>query len=560
MRGLKSQKELEAALQAHQRWLESDGEDGKQADFRGANLRSMAFVRFDLTDAIFRHADLRQASLEDTSGLLPEQLAGADLTRARVPAEVSGVQFDGVKEDAGSCQRLFLAIQLACAYSVLTAATTTDALLLTNEATAPLPIINTEIAIGWFYWVAPVLLLLFHGYFHFKLQRLWERYAALPAVFPDGTPLDQISPWFLTGGIVAGYLERLRSRPRPLWRWQLCLSRIAGWGVVPFTLVVLWLRCLPRHDWKITCFQLAMLWFSFFVAAKFFRMMAATMRGVEARRWLDEGWWSKSWGGRTRYACWGLGVLFSLSISYGAICCETNLNVPGKAGREALKSDRSLFHPGIWVPILLNFFNYRTFADLDGADLSIKPQSWVEGDLSTIKGTSLVDKDLRYASGRNAFFAKADLYHADMSHAYLFGADFREAILEEAKLVEADLAGADFRSAKLGLAHFPKADLSGVDMSHAVLSAADFRQAILEEAKLVEANLRDADFRGANLGSADLTGADLDGILFDGETNLGNAILKDVENPSCELIAAASAAMAFHVPACTESPGEETMP
>ena len=69
---------------------------------------------------------------------------------------------------------------LVCAYTLLTAATTTDAALVTNSGTSPLPIVGSRIAIVRFYLVMPVLLLGFYVYFHLYTQRLWESLAVLP--------------------------------------------------------------------------------------------------------------------------------------------------------------------------------------------------------------------------------------------------------------------------------------------------------------------------------------------------------------------------------------------
>ena len=82
-------------------------------------------------------------------------------------------------------------MQIVCAYTLLTAVTTTDAALLTNAATTPLPIIGARVPVVGFYLLTTILLLGFYAYLHLYLQRLWEGLAALPAVFPDNRTLDQ---------------------------------------------------------------------------------------------------------------------------------------------------------------------------------------------------------------------------------------------------------------------------------------------------------------------------------------------------------------------------------
>ena len=74
---------------------------------------------------------------------------------------------------------------LGCVYAWLTIATTTDARLLTNSASSPLPIIQTEIPIALFYLAAPLLLVSFYVYLHLYLQSMWRGLATLPARFPS---------------------------------------------------------------------------------------------------------------------------------------------------------------------------------------------------------------------------------------------------------------------------------------------------------------------------------------------------------------------------------------
>ena len=112
---------------------------------------------------------------------------GADLTGATLPEGSEGYDdLTHVEEASRNARKLFLSMLLVCAYSLLTAATTTDAALVTNSGTSPLPIIGSQIPIVEFYMVTPVLLLGFYIYFHLYSQRLWQRLGALPAIFVGG--------------------------------------------------------------------------------------------------------------------------------------------------------------------------------------------------------------------------------------------------------------------------------------------------------------------------------------------------------------------------------------
>src|SRR5262245_57268243 len=193
----------------------------EETNLRGANLRGALLCEANLHKAnvletVLREADLQNATLTEVIGLLPGQLAGANVTGAKLPEGVG--RFDeltNVKELSDSAQKLFLSILAGCVYSWLTIGTTTDARLLPNSSSSPLPIIQTEIPIAYFYWVAPILLVCLYGYFHLYLQRLWEGLADLPAFFPDGRSLDKQASSWLLNGLVCAHFKVLKSNRPP---------------------------------------------------------------------------------------------------------------------------------------------------------------------------------------------------------------------------------------------------------------------------------------------------------------------------------------------------------
>jgi hypothetical protein len=131
--------------------------------------------------------------------------------------------------------------------------------LIVNTASSPLPIINTSIPIAGFYVVGAALLVAVYCYFHFYLQRLWRLLATLPAVFPDGTPLDdRTDPWLLTN-LVRVDFQQLRRSPPPLTRLENLLTILLAWWLVPLTLLALWARYLPAHYWLGTTWLVALI-------------------------------------------------------------------------------------------------------------------------------------------------------------------------------------------------------------------------------------------------------------------------------------------------------------
>ena len=70
------------------------------------------------------------------------------------------------------------------------------------------------------------------------LQRLWESLAKLPAVFPDGTPLDEkVYPW-LPNSLVSSHFVLLREQRPVLSGLQSLISIALAYWFVPLTLVM----------------------------------------------------------------------------------------------------------------------------------------------------------------------------------------------------------------------------------------------------------------------------------------------------------------------------------
>ena len=167
------------------------------ANLREADLRGVNFEESFLNKAQLEEANLQDAKLTGAKGLLGEQLAGANVSGTMLPEDIK--EFKGLEtteEASRNARKIFQAILLGCAYSILTIFSTKDAALLTNSSSSPLPIIQTGVPIAGFFVIAPIILFAAYLYFHIYLQRLWEGLADLPAVFPDGRPLDKRAyPW-----------------------------------------------------------------------------------------------------------------------------------------------------------------------------------------------------------------------------------------------------------------------------------------------------------------------------------------------------------------------------
>lgn len=545
-----SPEEMKTHLDAHQAWLSSAGREGARADLAGcdlsdaelssinlrranltranliranlaaadltdaslsaanlslADLRGAKLVNADLSGAMLRGAILRNVDLETASGLSLPQLTGTDLSGARLPkAFRTAAALKQVEHLSKLAAKLFVALVLGCVYAWLTIATTTDARLITETVTSPLPIVQTPIPIVLFYWVAPFVLLALYVYFNLYMQRLWSELAALPVVFPDGRRIDAvIYPW-LMNRLVAGRTPQSRQRSAVV-RLESALAVILAWWLAPATLLLFWLRYLPRHHFPGALLEVGLLGIIVAFAIWFHRLAVATLLS------------------RPTPALWpsivaaALVLLVGLTITYGAIEGD-----PGDPNRPASgPSATALLRQG--VPRLLPYIGSRAFADIADQDVSSKPENWFLRDdeelARVVNGAKLVGIDLRNATAMRAFLVRADLRDAKLQGAYLTGARLQgsllirahldnaylfRTLLQRARLVEATLRGAYLGEAKL-----QDADLSNADLQGAILVGANLQGANLSGVELRRALLAMADLKGANLLSAQLQGADL---------------------------------------------------
>ena len=464
-----------------------------------------------------------------------EQLAGADLTGAKLPEQLKKL-YDGlqnVKNLSERARKLFLAALSGCLYSWLTIATTTDINLITNRASSQLPIIQTSIPIAGFYLVAPLLLLCIYFYFHFYLQKLWEELSCQPAIFPNGRPLPtKIDPWLLND-LVLSHLPKLNVNRPFLSYFQLWISVFLAWWVVPITLFLFWGRYLRRHERTGTTIQLVLLVFSLVATVCLYRLAVATLRGFHRKPFPHKGMLVSRTAHQMAFFTVTTGFVFGL-VSWSAIT-----GAPFNRGAYS--------GPRTWIPRALYSIGYPTYASLTDEDVSQKKSTWSETNDREVIGARLSDVDLQFTSAEGAFFVVAkldkanlrgaDLYAANLSAATLFAANLTDAFLSGANLSGAFLMGADLSDTDLTNSNLRNADLTGATLIRANLNGSDLRRADLEGSDLRDCTMQKASMEFTNLKAAknidpkELKGAiDWDRAFYDDQT------LKDLDQPSTTTI------------------------
>jgi uncharacterized protein YjbI with pentapeptide repeats len=601
---------FEEILASHREWVESKGLHGKKADLANAqldgvelinvnlrladlhyadlksadlllaDLRDACMVRADLEEACLVGANLEGANLEGATfetalGLVPRQLAGANLREASLPSQIAQFPAAAIFHAATrGALRFFSAIVALCVFSALAIWKTKDIQLVTDSAI--LPFLHSAKAAAAMpsaelFLITPVVLFLLYLAFLAQIQRAWGAALELPAVFPDGKSLGENEPWMIVGLLRAHFRWMNHDAPSA-GTLQTTLSLLLAYWTVPLMLLLFWARYLTLQEIHGTMLH---------------ELLASVAAGVALHATFKVGRPQEKWALQRTFASRIaeklrhskppvlVGILLAIAtfFSFGTIA-----GVPHDRSRAPQYGAANIRR---WAPTALWSVGYDPYADLTEAMISTPPAGWNWSDdtVASVRGVRLSTPRFRYAQAYGAFFANAHLWHADFRGAYLSNSDFRAAdltqsnfqlaVMDSARMNHANLdrsilqgghfARTDFRDANLSYAAISNsflmdarfdgaslydALLSNSTLIRAVFDRADLRNAHIDSSNLEHADLHQAylwsasvqnsDLKGADLGSAILIGASLRGSNLSGahfdqtvlnETDLTGAIL-----------------------------------
>src|SRR5580700_558656 len=230
--------DLEIVLEQHRDWVKSLGETGRQADLSRLNLEG----------ADLREANLQGAGLEGATGLLAAELAGTNLTFAKLPAEVATAEdLKYISRRGRHAKWLISALLLLNALACWRILSVSDAQILRNVSLLPLPVLRNGVPLVQFFLLSPVLIGALYLWLHVYLQRFWEATAALPAIFENGRRLDQSLPW-LVSWPARNYFQWLRERRSALAGVEKAICIVLLYWVAPATMTLFWARYLTLQD------------------------------------------------------------------------------------------------------------------------------------------------------------------------------------------------------------------------------------------------------------------------------------------------------------------------
>ncbi|HVB88435.1 MAG TPA: pentapeptide repeat-containing protein [Candidatus Dormibacteraeota bacterium] len=564
---------LEEKLASHLEWLDSHGKNGlradlsdadlegqeligvklKLADLHDANLRAADLLLADLREATLMRADMEDtclvganleganlegASFETAMGLVPRQIAGANLRDALLPPNI--MEFEAAAKFARASRiawRCFAPIIPLALLSWLIIWKTKDAQLLTDSALIPYLHSRTAAAAiptAQIFLLAPLVILGLYLLFQFHLQKVWDAALELPAIFPDGHPLDDRGPEIIVGLLRAHFWWINRERSATQWVEKTISVLLAYWAV-PFTLALYWARYLTMQDPKGTLLQTLIVTVAAGVA-----LHATLKTGPKRLRWASKPKWISRVAGRfgevsppVLASVLGAALVF---LSIGTIA-----GVPHEHSRAPQYSRASIRR---WAADVFWTVGFDPYADITEAALSRETPNWTAANsqIASVKGPLLNEAKFRYAQAYGVFLANAHLWQSDFEGAYLSEADLRGADLGHSNLHNAILDGALLSGANLNRARLDGAMLARADLRWANLSYASLIHATLVDTRLDGATLYDAQLISASLARSDLEKADLRGSSLNAadldHADLQQALLWSANLPGANLYGA----------------------
>ena len=549
------------------RTLDFAGGDWSDADFQGADLRGTDFTGAKLTYAACRGACwwgavLREADLSEAQGLTAHQLAGADLTLARLPEDLTKFPLlDHIRSLSENTAKVFLTLLAACAFVLTATSSTPDSQLLLNTPGTKLPLVGVEVPILDFLVAAPLLLLGLHLYLQLYLQRLWERLAELPAVFPDDRRREQATyPWLVndfcrSASLPARQQSTRDPGPPAALRMQNLLIGFLLYWLVPLSLLFVWWHGLLSQRPGLIVVDVLLLGAATLCSVWSWRSMKRTflVRGSthepgqpERTRWRHRFWYGLV------AACF----LVLVGCSFGVYAAK-DAPVPwsiqeniaqqerrAAAGHPAASLQRWLLHWQLgsgagdgfwqrWSPHVLDRLGLSPYARAHGTDFSVKPSAWTGlaekevDELPHVVGVQWVDQRRRHMD-----FSGGGFVNARLTNCSLVRANFDHADLRAAKIVGGNATGANFTWARLSpepskteallpslsdllkdpaqLAdgfrdvRFADAVFTGADLHDLQARDCRFNRASFERANLQHGVFYGCSFRGANFLRANL--------------------------------------------------------
>jgi uncharacterized protein YjbI with pentapeptide repeats len=418
---------------------------------------------------------------------------------------------------------------------LLTAATTVTHRQLFLADPVKLPVLNIELPLWGFFWLAPILFVIFHAYVLIQLILLARTAAAYDVAIAKLAERDDLSleanaslRQRLANTLFA---QILAGSPREREGWFGSLLKAMAWITLVIAPILILLTFqfmfLPYHSHLATWTHRALILLELVVAFKLWPLVLNPQRDFQWPSYQlglrkrvvrmtslfgsSEGRQRVKSGLRQLTMPMAATVLFILlSLSLATFPGELHVNLFTGQAIDGVQCGR-------WIQQKFEFADMR-FDRLDVSRVDIVDDEKLDKIRNATRNAGQqpfegerthLFRDRNFNCGDFSEFA--DLRHVDFSGARLRSARFKNSKLDGAVLDRAQLQGASFEEAHIIGASLKEAHLQGASLTLAELDSANLDLAELQRASLVRTRLAGASLSGAQLQGASLFDTQLQG-------------------------------------------------
>lgn len=446
---------------------------------------------------------------------------------------------EAVTENSKTVRNIYLSYLGFATFIWMTTESVTHLQLLVPEERLPLPVLGIKLSVVGFFWVAPILLFLFHIYFALHVWKLAELLHKVRMEtkgklrdLQDKIPGSMFVWIFLESPRRGGLVSMLMS----------VFVFLSFWCVVPIVLLRCQWQFLPYHHATIN-FLIQILLILSLVLSGFFYLKVMRIKPSKSFFYcfnkdgsLDYWNYFITDFRKFKYLIFKYGsILFSLLFVVLIPFFSTTVLIIPQDKEENEACFEGVQKPFEWIAVALDpeapNKGWENEKGIKEACLKIKDvinrNLVLREKILAIKPSDTLIA--AYKDKPDEIFEKygtlelkgRHLEFADFTKADLRKADLRWAQLQGANLENAKLKGVNFEGVHLQEANLKGAQLQGLNLTGANLQYASLKNARLQGAKLGNARLQGADlsrvyFQGADLSHAQFQGANFDGIVLQG--------------------------------------------
>jgi len=434
------------------------------------------------------------------------------------PFDVAALE-GSLNDSATRVSTIWISFLIFGLYLVIAAGTVTHRQLLL-EGPVKLPVLNIDLPLVGFFFLAPILYVIFHAYVLIQVLLLGRTALAYNAALERAVPAPADNSAMRQRLANTLFAQIFAGSPREREGWLGWLLKLMAWltlAVAPvLVLLVFQFTFLPYHSQLVTWTIRVLILLELLAVLVLWRGVLQLERDL-AWRLVLRGWIA-------------LPLALVLAVFSWAV-----LTFPGEPHAQWARywpqgQERAIPAECLTVSTISRAFAYFDRLSVPGVDiiddekLAKMESATADRKLQPFEGKrthSFENRDLSCSVLPNADLRRAGFAGAHLKGAFLIGADLKGANFERAQLQGANMNLVKLKDAGFSFANLSSADLSFAELQGAWLAQADLRGATLANAQLQEAFLNQTQLQGADLSGALLQGAYLR------ETLLQGASLKD---------------------------------